>query len=221
MRPLRCNSIVCFCCLQELEVQSPPGVTVGWVKQNCSLLAPRFSVMNEYHQVLYRVNGPCFSCKWCDVEFQVREYEDIWKMLRGIIENLWKVLKYCLELQRDFESIIWEPLRGLRGIIENLYNVLMYCWETPRGITRTLWEVLRGIIESLLETHRGIVEVLFFYAGTVGLSLLFRYSRYTLVPLIYCFSLWFNLCHVWHALAHSTMFNILYTIELEIFDARI
>ena len=32
-RPLRCSAWCCFCCLQEIEVQSPPGTVVGYVKQ--------------------------------------------------------------------------------------------------------------------------------------------------------------------------------------------
>ena len=32
-RPLRCSNWCCFCCLQQIEVQSPPGTVVGYVKQ--------------------------------------------------------------------------------------------------------------------------------------------------------------------------------------------
>ena len=32
-RPLRCSACCFPCCLQELEVQSPPGSVVGYVKQ--------------------------------------------------------------------------------------------------------------------------------------------------------------------------------------------
>ena len=32
-RPLRCSAWCCFCCLQEIEVQAPPGQVVGYVKQ--------------------------------------------------------------------------------------------------------------------------------------------------------------------------------------------
>ena len=32
-RPYRCSAWCCFCCLQELEVQAPPGQVVGYVKQ--------------------------------------------------------------------------------------------------------------------------------------------------------------------------------------------
>ena len=32
-RPLRCSSWCCFCCLQTMEVQSPPGTVIGYVEQ--------------------------------------------------------------------------------------------------------------------------------------------------------------------------------------------
>ena len=32
-RPMRCTCFCCFCCLQEMEVQSPPGTVIGYVKQ--------------------------------------------------------------------------------------------------------------------------------------------------------------------------------------------
>ncbi len=71
VRPFRCDNTLGFCCLQELEVQCPPGKTIGWIKQNCSLFSPLFSVTDANGQVVYKIKGPCFSCKWCDVEFQV------------------------------------------------------------------------------------------------------------------------------------------------------
>ena len=77
IRPFRCDNTLGFCCLQELEVQCPPGKTIGWVKQNCSFLSPRFSVLDDTGHVVYTIKGPCFSCKWCDVEFQVFLYKCI------------------------------------------------------------------------------------------------------------------------------------------------
>ena len=33
-RPLRCSSSLCgFCCLQQVQVESPPGTVIGYVKQ--------------------------------------------------------------------------------------------------------------------------------------------------------------------------------------------
>lgn len=71
VRPLRCSDWCCFCCLQELEVQSPPGTTIGWVRQDFSFIFPMFSILNAERETILKMKGPCWTCKWCDVEFQI------------------------------------------------------------------------------------------------------------------------------------------------------
>ena len=39
-RPLRCDSCLFPCCLQELEVSAPPGDVIGYVKQTWSCFKP-------------------------------------------------------------------------------------------------------------------------------------------------------------------------------------
>ena len=70
-RPLRCQNWCCFCCLQEVEVQSPPGTVVGYIKQDLSFVYPWFSVEDADGQVVLKIKGPLCTCKWCEVEFQV------------------------------------------------------------------------------------------------------------------------------------------------------
>ena len=70
-RPLRCQGWCCFCCLQTVEVQSPPGSVVGYIKQDCTFVYPWFTVENAEGEVVLKIKGPCWTCKWCDVEFQV------------------------------------------------------------------------------------------------------------------------------------------------------
>ncbi|XP_065889151.1 phospholipid scramblase 2-like [Dysidea avara] len=71
-RPMRCSSCCCICCLQELEVQSPPGTVIGYVKQNWSLWLPQFSIVNADGDVMLRIKGPCCTCQFCaDIEFEV------------------------------------------------------------------------------------------------------------------------------------------------------
>uniref|UniRef100_A0A8C3A7J1 Phospholipid scramblase n=1 Tax=Cyclopterus lumpus TaxID=8103 RepID=A0A8C3A7J1_CYCLU len=61
IRPLRCVSCWCPCCLQEMEVQSPPGTTIGYVKPGLHPFLPNFSIQG------------CFACNCCgDVNFEVR-----------------------------------------------------------------------------------------------------------------------------------------------------
>ncbi|CAI8044503.1 Phospholipid scramblase 2 [Geodia barretti] len=70
-RPLRCQAWCCFCCLQKIEVQSPPGTVVGYVKQDLSFIYPWFTIENADGEPVLKIKGPCWTCKWCEVEFEV------------------------------------------------------------------------------------------------------------------------------------------------------
>ena len=97
-RPYRCMSWCCFCCLQEMEVQSPPGTTIGYVTQesvffllcknfaclyecflsyyhcSCTFWIPEFTISNESRQPVLKIKGPCCTCRcFADINFQVRE----------------------------------------------------------------------------------------------------------------------------------------------------
>ena len=74
-RPLRCQAWCCFCCLQKIEVQSPPGTVVGYVRQDLSFIYPWFTIENADGEPVLKIKGPCWTCKWCEVEFEVR-YND-------------------------------------------------------------------------------------------------------------------------------------------------
>ncbi|KAG7157663.1 Phospholipid scramblase 2-like 2, partial [Homarus americanus] len=50
-RPLACTSCCFPCCLQSIEVTSPPGTVVGSVHQEWSLCAPKFTVRNSSDDV--------------------------------------------------------------------------------------------------------------------------------------------------------------------------
>ena len=74
-RPCRCSDPLCgFCCLQEIEVQSPPGTVIGYVKQNFSWWLPKFSILDAAGTVQLRIQGPCCYSKCCEVEFEVCVY---------------------------------------------------------------------------------------------------------------------------------------------------
>lgn len=71
-RPLRCDSCWCPCCLQELEVSSPPGTIIGYVKQEWSICAPKFTILNAARDVVLRIEGPFCTFSCCgDVQFDV------------------------------------------------------------------------------------------------------------------------------------------------------
>ncbi|XP_051285107.1 phospholipid scramblase 2 isoform X1 [Dicentrarchus labrax] len=73
IRPFRCVSCWCPCCLQEMEVQAPPGTTIGYVKQDWHPFLPRFSIQGANKETMMKLEGPCFACNCCgDVNFELK-----------------------------------------------------------------------------------------------------------------------------------------------------
>uniref|UniRef100_A0A3B4FEV9 Phospholipid scramblase n=1 Tax=Pundamilia nyererei TaxID=303518 RepID=A0A3B4FEV9_9CICH len=73
IRPFRCSSCCCPCYLQEMEVQAPPGTTIGYVKQDWHPFLPKFSIQGANKETLMRLEGPCFACNCCgDVNFELK-----------------------------------------------------------------------------------------------------------------------------------------------------
>ncbi|XP_078486037.1 phospholipid scramblase 2-like [Ciona intestinalis] len=77
-RPLRCASCWTPCCQQQMTVSSPPGTVIGHVEQTWDLFLPKFNILNENHEVVLKIEGPCFTCNGCgDVEFKVMTKDDV------------------------------------------------------------------------------------------------------------------------------------------------
>ncbi|CAL1548505.1 unnamed protein product [Lymnaea stagnalis] len=72
-RPFRCQaSIFWCCCLQEMEIQSPPGVLQGRVKEIWTCWIPKYKVYDAQNQCVFTIVGDCCYCKCCtDVVFKV------------------------------------------------------------------------------------------------------------------------------------------------------
>ncbi|KAJ8004161.1 hypothetical protein DPEC_G00155910 [Dallia pectoralis] len=87
-RPLACSHCCFPCCLQDLEVQSPPGFPIGYVVQECHPFLPKFTVMNEWRQPQLMIKGPLFFCSCCrDVVFEVKTLDE--SMVIGHISKQW------------------------------------------------------------------------------------------------------------------------------------
>jgi hypothetical protein len=69
-RPLRCQSCCFPCCLQEVEVTSPPGTPVGSIKQNWSCF-PSFDIKDVTGTTVLKISGPFFTFACCPAEFKV------------------------------------------------------------------------------------------------------------------------------------------------------
>uniref|UniRef100_A0A3B3D517 Phospholipid scramblase n=1 Tax=Oryzias melastigma TaxID=30732 RepID=A0A3B3D517_ORYME len=75
-------------CLTQLEVQSPPGNTVGYVIQQWHPFFPKFMVANEHHEPVLKIHGP--FCGWSclpDVDFEILTMDEVNKI--GKISKQW------------------------------------------------------------------------------------------------------------------------------------
>uniref|UniRef100_A0A8C5RFK6 Phospholipid scramblase n=1 Tax=Laticauda laticaudata TaxID=8630 RepID=A0A8C5RFK6_LATLA len=94
-RPLRCSSCWFPCYLQQLEVQSPPGTTIGYVVQKWDPLLPIFTIRNGNDEDVLKITGPYITCGcFGDVDFQVKSLNDmstigkISKYWSGFVNNI-------------------------------------------------------------------------------------------------------------------------------------
>lgn len=72
-RPLACSSCCFPCCLQNMEVSSPPGSVIGSVQQEWSIFCPTFAIKNAAGDTVMRIEGPFCTFSLCgDVEFKVK-----------------------------------------------------------------------------------------------------------------------------------------------------
>ncbi|KAL2804493.1 phospholipid scramblase 1 isoform 2, partial [Daubentonia madagascariensis] len=87
-RPLRCSSCCCPCCLQEIEIQAPPGVPVGYVTQTWHPCLPKFTIQNEKREDVLKITGPCIVCSCCaDIDFEIKSLDE--QILVGKISKQW------------------------------------------------------------------------------------------------------------------------------------
>ncbi|XP_015860967.1 phospholipid scramblase 1-like isoform X1 [Peromyscus maniculatus bairdii] len=100
-RPLRCSSCFCPCCLQKMEVQAPPGVTIGYVVQNWHPCVPKFTVQNEKKQDVLKIVGPCIICSLGgNIDFKIKSLDE--KIVVGRISKRWS--GFLKELLTDVDN---------------------------------------------------------------------------------------------------------------------
>ncbi|KAM4040405.1 phospholipid scramblase 2-like isoform 1-T4 [Anomaloglossus baeobatrachus] len=88
IRPFKCSSCCFPCCLQKLEVQAPPGNTVGYVKQNWHPCLPKFTIQNDREEDILKLHGPCVPCSCCsDVNFELKALDE--QSVVGRISKQW------------------------------------------------------------------------------------------------------------------------------------
>uniref|UniRef100_A0A914WKF3 Phospholipid scramblase n=1 Tax=Plectus sambesii TaxID=2011161 RepID=A0A914WKF3_9BILA len=62
----------CDCCAQETQIEAPPGVVIGRVKQTGGKCNYNYEIQDTDGNAQLRIEGPCIMCRCCsDVEFPV------------------------------------------------------------------------------------------------------------------------------------------------------
>ncbi|XP_062849892.1 phospholipid scramblase 1-like isoform X1 [Trichomycterus rosablanca] len=118
-RPLRCASCCFPCCLQELEVQSPPGTPIGYVVQKWHPFLPKFTIQNEKKEDVLKIVGPFCACKCCsDVNFEVLSMDEtanvgrICKQWTGIVQEAFTDadnfgIKFPMDLDVKIKAVLF------------------------------------------------------------------------------------------------------------------
>lgn len=87
-RPLRCSSCCFPCCLQEIEIQAPPGVPIGYVTQTWHPCLPKLTLQNDKKENVLKVLGPCVACTCCtDIDFEIKSLDEVSRI--GKISKQW------------------------------------------------------------------------------------------------------------------------------------
>ncbi len=66
------NSFSCLNVTLKMEVQAPPGNTIGYIKQNWHMFKPKFSIYDMSNTKVLSIEGPLCAISCCgDVDFDV------------------------------------------------------------------------------------------------------------------------------------------------------
>ncbi|XP_060111503.1 phospholipid scramblase 3 [Heteronotia binoei] len=129
VRPLKCVSCWFPCCLQEMEVQCPPGITIGYVIQTWHPFTPKFSIQNAEKETVLRVLGPCFafSCGG-DVNFEVKTRDEsrgvgrISKQWSGLLKEVFTDTdNFGIQFPMDLDVKIKAVLLGACFLIDFMF----------------------------------------------------------------------------------------------------
>ncbi|XP_015275829.1 PREDICTED: phospholipid scramblase 3 isoform X2 [Gekko japonicus] len=129
VRPLKCASCWFPCCLQEMEVQCPPGNTIGYVVQTWHPFTPKFSIQNAERETVLRVLGPCFVFR-CggDVNFEVKTRDEsrgvgrISKQWSGLVKEIFTDTdNFGIQFPMDLDVKIKAVLLGACFLIDFIF----------------------------------------------------------------------------------------------------
>uniref|UniRef100_A0A7N4P3H7 Phospholipid scramblase n=1 Tax=Sarcophilus harrisii TaxID=9305 RepID=A0A7N4P3H7_SARHA len=140
-RPFRCVSCCFPCCLQELEIQSPPGVPIGYVTQNWHPFLPKFTVLNEHRQEVLKITGPCIVCRCCsDIDFEIKSLNEettvgkITKQWTGVIKEMFTDAdNFSIQFPLDLDVKMKAVMLGACFLIDFMFFERSGDSNTERG----------------------------------------------------------------------------------------
>ncbi|XP_065106520.1 phospholipid scramblase 1-like [Paramisgurnus dabryanus] len=129
IRPFRCISCCCPCCLQEMEVQAPPGNTIGYISQDWNIFKPKFSIYDMSETKVLSIEGPSFAAICCgDVDFEVQGKDGhpvgrISKQWSGLIkEGLTDSDHFGINFPMDLDVRMKAVLMGACFLIDYIFE---------------------------------------------------------------------------------------------------
>jgi len=128
-RPLRCQACCFPCCLQEMEVSSPPGTVIGSIEQEWNILYPRFLIKDETGNPVLKIEGPFCTISCCgDVDFKVMSVENgnevgmITKQWSGLIKEAYTDAdNFGISFPLDLDVKVKATLLGALFLIDFMY----------------------------------------------------------------------------------------------------
>ncbi|KAJ7996224.1 hypothetical protein DPEC_G00234830 [Dallia pectoralis] len=129
VKPFRCTSCFWPCCLQEMEVQSPSGTTIGYVVQNWHPFKPKLTIQNAFKDTVLRITGPFCACNCCgDVDFDVMGKDNdqpigrISKQWSGLIKEAFTDAdNFGIQFPMDLDVKIKAVLMGACFLIDFMF----------------------------------------------------------------------------------------------------
>uniref|UniRef100_F7DWS8 Phospholipid scramblase n=3 Tax=Cercopithecinae TaxID=9528 RepID=F7DWS8_MACMU len=128
-RPLRCNCCCCPCCLQEIEIQAPPGVPVGYVTQTWHPFLTKFTIKNQKGEDVLKISGPCIVCScFAGVDFEITSLDE--QIVVGRISKHWSGLlreaftdadNFGIQFPRDLDVKMKAVMIGACFLIDYMF----------------------------------------------------------------------------------------------------
>lgn len=142
VRPLRCTSCLCFCCLQKIQVEAPPGTPIGSVSQQWSICYPTFTVYGRDGQPALNIVGPICTqsvpCA-CDVKFEVQSLNGvgvgaITKKWTGLIKELFTDAdNFGISFPKDLDVHVKAALLAAAMLIDFMFFESAYGSSSDRA----------------------------------------------------------------------------------------